>query len=146
MEWEWVHEFSLSPARPFSPEPARGSCFFICSIFFHPLALYIYRSPKSWHVAGAVAPTASQPLPLQARTQPIALGLCLKMVPAICFCFSDKTHYFSAFPIIASTAHPTGTPSHSGRSFLLWFQLQIASPYMCPELHCALSRHMPDTP
>lgn len=76
--WKGSVNFSLSPSRTHPPESAGGSCFFVPSIFLHPLAPCLGSSPKSWHTAP------------QARTQPVALGLCLKIAqaPAICFCFS----------------------------------------------------------
>lgn len=61
--------FSLSPSRPLPPEPAGGSCLFIPSTFLHPLAPCLCSSPKSWCMAGAAAPAASQSLPPRARTQ-----------------------------------------------------------------------------
>lgn len=71
--------FSLSPSRPLPPEPAGGSCFFIPSVFLDLLAPCLHSSPKSWRAVEAIAPAASQSLPPRARTQPVALGLCLKI-------------------------------------------------------------------
>lgn len=65
-----------------SSPPSSSTCFAPC----------LHSSPKSWRAVEAIAPAASQSLPPRARTQPVALGLCLKIAqaPAICFCFSRQ--------------------------------------------------------
>lgn len=119
-----------------SSPPSSSTCFAPC----------LHSSPKSWRAVEAIAPAASQSLPPRARTQPVALGLCLKIAqaPAICFCFSrQNTLCFR----VSHNRIGCPPPGDSGRSFLLWFQLQIASPYMYFwELLRAPSRHMTDSP
>ena len=104
-EWEWVHEFLSFSFKTSAPRTSWG---ILLLRALNPLAPCLCSSPKSWCVAGAIVPAASQSLPPQARTQPIALGLCLKIAqaPAICFCFSRQISYVFEFPIIGEAAPP----------------------------------------